>query len=501
MKFSKLLQKLNKIFLPSGVVSGLQITNSALRFLHLKLDRGNLFVVKNASLRLPPGIIESGAIKDRANFVSALNKLHGQIEVNPQKNINVILTIPTGDVYAQAFNVPAIQGENFEEAVKLNLQVISPVPLDQTYYSWKVVGDTNRVGGQRELLGVFVQKEIIDGFVSCLEEAGFGVAGIEFSSLSMARLLYFYRIINKDSSYLLVKMTQEGLIFMILRNGNLYFDYFHSWDKFTNEGKGVTIDAINAIIYAESQRVLNFYSSHWGGQIKKIILITPALIKEIAEFLKSSYPSFEIAVLSSDKENLHGVKGAALRGLVSTPLDPDINLMNPEGMNAFYQDQSLVFIKFWASIAVTVMVFLFAIFGSADFFLNKYAETAAANMNVSLSVSDAKELSVLQADADKFNGAVGFIEKYKGESYSLSSLLASINGVLDSGIIVSRIFLGGSDNTGALEGLAKDQDTFTSFKNRLSNLPNVSDVNLPLSNINAQSNGEVYFSLTFKLKK
>ncbi len=487
--------------LPSRTVAGLQVTNSDLRFLELKLDqKGNLFVVRTASLRLPPGIVEGGKVKDRANFIAALKTLHSQITINIRNNINIILTIPTGDVYAQAFNMPSVSKVGMQEAVELNLQIISPTPIEKSYYSWKVVGEKGE-GGQTELLGVFVPKEVVDDFSACLEEAGFGVAAIEFSSLSMARLLTFYKIINQESSYLLVKITGEGLIFMILRNGNLYFDYFHSWDKFSGEGKGVSLNAINDIIYAESQRVLNFYASHWGGQIKNIILISPALLKEISEFLKATYPTMEIYALSSDTENLHGVKGAALRGLVSSPLDPEINLMNPLGMNSYYKDQIIVFTRFWRNITITVLAFLVLAFGLTDVFLRHQSDALKTIVLPTEEVAATTELKTLEDKARLFNSLVASIEKYTSGHYSLIPFFNDINAVIDSNIMISRIYIQESDGVGSIEGIAKDQNSVIDFKNRFAAIPNIQDVNLPLSNINPQPNGQVYFSMTFRVIK
>lgn len=498
MNFRNLVQKFNKVMLPSRAVAGLQVTNSDLRFLELKLDKGKLFVSRSASLRLPPGIVESGRVKDRINFIAALKTIHNQIILNGKNNINVVLTIPTGDVYAQAFNMPSVSKAGLEEAIELNLQIISPTPIEKAYYSWKVAREKGD-GGQMELLGVFVQREIIDEFNNCLEEAGFGVAAIEFSSLSMARLLAYYKIIDGESSYLLVKITQEGLIFMILRNGNLYFDYFHSWDKVAAEGRGVSTAAINEIIYSESQRVLNFYSSHWGGQIKNIILITPALIKEISEFLKSIYPSMEIYPLSSDTDNLHGVRGAALRGLLGNPLDPDINLMNPQGINAYYRDQIVFFTRFWRNIAVTVMIFLVFAFIGADLFLRNQASALETIRETLGGIPDTTDLKALENKARAFNDMVASVEQYEAGHYSPITYLNDINTALDASITVSRLYIQESDGVGSIEGISQDQNAVISFKNRLAEIQGLQEVNLPLSNINPQPNGQVYFSMTFKV--
>lgn len=500
----KILEIVNKFLIPKKAVAGLQVTNSDLRFLELAIDKGNIFIKRSATLRLPPGIIEHGRVKDKPNFIAALKNLRSQVTKKESENVNIVLTIPTGDVYAQAFNIPKVAKSGLEEAVNLNLQVISPIPMDRTYYSWKVVGEGDKMfssggAGQIELLGVFVEKSIIEDYTDCLEASGFGIAGIEFSSLSMARLLSHYKVIDDKSSYLLIKMTQEGLIFMILKNGNLYFDYFHSWDKFAGEGKGVTIDSINDIIYSEGQRIMNFYASHWGGAIKNIVLITPALVDEISQFIQKTYPALSLYAISSDKENLHGVRGAALRGAVQSPLEADINLMNPARFSAFYEDQIIVFTGFWRNVVITIMAFLLIAYGLTDMFLRNRA-TEARGMAVGGETPGAPELAALENKASQFNSLLANVESFKGPDPNLYEHFSQIDSVFDSGIEVSRLRLQGGNSEAVIDGVGRDQETVIVFKNKLTALQNVQDVQLPLNNIQPQPDGRVSFSIIFKLR-
>lgn len=500
MKIKKSLKILNKVLLPASNIGGLQITNTSIRFLELKEQGGKIFNMRTASLRLPPGIIESGRVKDRVNLVAALKSIHNQLDTNPNHTINVILTIPTGDVYAQAFSVPAVSNVSLQETADLNMQVISPNPIDKSYYSWMIVGDVSSSGNQVELLGAFVAKEAIHELSSSLEEAGFGIAAIEFSSLSMARILSYYKIIDSKLPYLLVKLTQEGLIFMILRNGNLYFDYFHSWEKLIEEKGSISLDSITSIIYSESTRVLNFYSSKWGGQIKNIILISPTMLDEISKYLSATYPTFSISALSSDKENLHGVRGAAFRALKARSEDLDINLMDPASINGFLRDQVISFIKLWRNIIITISIFILALFVATNIFLGNQATLVREAFNGTQSQSGIEDLSALQARVNSFNSLVDTLNSFKVGSGSPTEIISNILGAASSNIVVSRLVVQIGGKAGNIDGLSKDQNSIIDFKNALSKIPELSEVNLPLSNINTQPSGQVSFTISFKLR-
>ncbi|OGY59769.1 MAG: hypothetical protein A3B23_03615 [Candidatus Colwellbacteria bacterium RIFCSPLOWO2_01_FULL_48_10] len=501
IEFAGLFHKLSKLVMPPTGIGGLQITNSSIRFMEFTRDRKTHgLAVKSASLRLPPGIVESGRIKDQPNFVMALRNLRAQVVPKGGKMVNVVLTIPAGDVYVEAFNLPALEDKNISEAANLNMQVISPNPIERSYYSWMVVGDASAGYSQLEVLGAFASKEVVDEFTAALEEAGFGIAAIEFSSLSLKRVLTAAAIVKKEFPYLLVKITQEGLIFIIIRNNNLYFNYFHSWDKVVEESGVVTLEQINSIVATESQRVMNFYSSHYGGQIKNILLITSVFADEIMAFLEVRYPGFEKTLLRSDKENLHGVRGAALRGAMTYAEEDEINLMGPDVVNAFWRDKINRFVGFWRNIVLTAAVFVLAVFGLADFSIRAQAEIIRIANMTNLREPATTELVEVQKTAKNFNVLVAALLKVRASAKDASPLIQTINAAAGANISVVRLSLRSADLSGTIDGLASSQDAIISFKNRLIAVSGIADADLPLSSIINQPSGKWSFVISFKIK-
>ena len=505
MAFKELIDSawynLSKIFVPTSVIGGLQITDSSIRYMELRAADGSAQIVVNKSLRLPPGLLEDGKVKDRAGFLAALKFLKHQVTLNSKRKLNVALTIPTGDVYVQAFSIPKLSGAALDEAIKLNLLVISPNPIDKTYYSWKVVGGEIRAENQMEILGVFALRDVIDGLSSVVEEAGFGIAAIEFSSLSLVRILNSYKLIQKNLSYLLIKLTQDGLIFMILKNGELYFNYFHSWDKVAYETAGISVASVLEIIKAESQRVLNFYYSHWGGQVSNIILITGVLTPQISNFIKSEYPDFALTVVDSSKDNLHGARGAALRGLIPRIQDEDINLMGEKVINAFWRDQVFNFIGIWRNTILIVMGFMLVVFIASDFFLIKEYKGIKEVAAVNLQRPETTELAALKTQVAEFNGLVKAVSAAKSLKSDVAPFITKVNSIAaQSGVTISRFGLRTVGLDVNLSGIAPTQDKIIDFKNKIAALPEVYEVDLPLSAIAPNPSGGFSFNTTFKIR-
>ena len=493
------LRSLSRLILPPAEIGGLQVSNTSIRFMVLKRGSNGDLSAKSASLRLPPGIIDEGRVKDKPNFVEALRSLHAQITPKGNETINVVLTIPAGDVYVETFNLPALEDKSVEEAADLNMQMISPNPIEKSYYSWMVVGNPSKGENQIEILGAFAVKDAVDELTSSVEEAGFAIAAIEFSSLSLKRLLTELGAVRPGPPYMLLKLTQEGLIFMIIRNGNLYFNYFYSWGKIEQESGAITLEKALAIVGSETQRVLNFHSSHYGGQISDIILITSVFTDEIASFLKFRYPSSEVTILKSDKDNLHGVRGAALRGLVERRNDLEIDLLSHDTINAFWRDRVIRFADLWRNLALTTSLFLLLVFGLSWYFVENQAEVVKAANATNLRQAETSELIVLQNEAKRFNSLVSALAKTKVGEISLPSIIEKIGVAAGSNVSINKLSLRSTDLSGLLNGAAPFQDLIFAFKNRLLAVPELSAVDLPLSSITSQSGGSWTFVVTFKI--
>jgi len=308
MKFKKAFAEMTRLISPTPPVGGLEITDLAIRFLEIKKEGS-----RAASLRLPPGIIEKGRIKEgqKPNFVAALKNIHSQILADNRKLIHVVLSLPDSDVYIQSFSVPKIAESNLGETADLNLKMISPIPIETSYYGWQRIGENEAGGGTIELLGAFMPSNNVDEIITALREAGFGVAAVEFAALSLVRQLNRLSALDNTVPNLVINMMPEGLDFMVIKNSNLYFNYFYSWNLAQSDSRSITLENLKEALESEINKVLNFYTGHWGGQIKDVLLVTPALQEEIKNIIIGKFPNLQIKIFGSGEVTIVG--GAALR--------------------------------------------------------------------------------------------------------------------------------------------------------------------------------------------
>lgn len=489
-----------KDFLSSPLrIGALEVSTTALKYL---LIRGNTIV--QASLRLPPGVIEKGVVKDRAVFVAALKNLHTQITPKPRP-INIILTIPSSLVFAQSFTVPIVAKENLGEAIKLNLQMISPNKIEDSYYDYQEI-KLNKDLGHLELLGAFSPAASINDFESALQEANFVPVSIEFPGLSLARLIYQrWGGIELEQNYLLVYLSSEGVLMMILKNGNLAFNHFTSWEASGQSTATFTFESVKDMLRREMQRVMNFYLSRSGKPLTEAILISPIfnyeVVKLASEELKIKIRNLTIAELPKLQPSWFPALGAGLRGLISRSKDTDISLAATGSQVEYYQERTLEFISLWRNIIIGTLVLVLAAFVTTDTVFYKQQAQLESRLENTFDGNTLKNSILVREKITAFNTLLETIEKMSKEENTWSPLLISVAKIADTSISIDRVLGNKSDSHGILTGRGPGAEAVLSFKDKLIESPFIAAAELTLASITTNADGSASFSMRTTLEK
>lgn len=498
--FRSQLKKILKFLNPLPPIGGLEISDSALRFIWIK-DGEPI----TASFRLPPNVLENGKIKDRPNFISALKNLHAQI---PQfKNNYVILVVPPNNVYTQVFNIPSLALEKIEEAARLNLQMISPIDLKNAYAGWQRIGEAQLDGGQLELLAAFSEIQVIEEYIGAIKEADFKVAAVEFPSLALIRLAArLGENIDLYSPHLVLQISNDGMAVMIMRNGNLYFNHFNSWQSLHEEigRREITLEDFKSVLIKEVQRILNFYSTHWGGQLEKLILISQGLTKELTEIIESN---LNLKVFNLTPKEFKNIStswfvslGAALRGLIPRSSDDFISLTAVTVQKEYFQTRILNFSSLWRNIALTTAGFIFIIFLVLDSFLWKTERQISEKTFTALPPLTASEVDQLKTSADNFNRLISLALKAGSQTTGWMPLIRELSDLAGDEVTLEHFSLDAGQRKVLIVGRAINETEVINFKNKLLEVKNFSEVDLRLSEVKIRPDGSADFRVNFKLK-
>ncbi len=473
---------LNKIY-PQPPIAGLEVDDTALRLVEVKkggpLVRGG---------RLPPGVVEGGRVKDKAQLVAAIKEL-----VKPSRGegkMGIVLTVPSNDVFIQTVNLPPAAARNLEEAADLNVQMVSPLRPGEFYYDWQKVNRGGPEGTPIELLGAFVSRGTVNDFTDCLREAGLSLVAVEFTSLSLVRLLSRKKIIEPGKPYLLVKVAPEGTTFLLAIGNQLLFHSFHDWQAIQGEGARVKADDFLRDLTREANKISSFYLAHWGGVVNNIVFISSGLENEVKEAFKDKSVAFV------QPEEAISAAGAAIRSILG---EKEINLLGTTSLHVFNQNRALTFVALWRTILAATFGFLLLASLGSDLFLRKLAGDAVEANALTLNEPDHKELLALKEKAAKFNELTALVKGARGGEGKIGKVAEKVNNLAGVEIAINRLYIPSIDAPITISGGAASEQAAIAFKNRLASEKGFTGVELPISSIAPGPGGRVSFTINFRV--
>ncbi len=492
-----ILNKLLSVIKATPTIGGLEISDSFLRF---SVWDGVQWLT--TALRLPPGIVVGGQIKDRKNFVEALKMFHKQIMGNrmSKSRVSVVVSLSSIGIYTQVFTLPFMEGESLDKAVQLNIQMISPLDFATAYSGWQFAhrdADNLRI----EILSAFINRKIIDDFSTSLKEAGFIPVAVESRALSLVRLIKdAVADIDKEKSHIILSVDSSGVDVMISRYGELHFDYFNSWRDIQGDDREVTFDAFNGAVIRNLHQVINYYSSHWQDPLSEILYLSPVFQDQIKKTIEENFgisaKELNINSQSPISSDWFVSLGSAMRGMSSRRNDTEISLLGIDAQDEFQQEQVVAFLRFWRSLLPASLLVLLLSVIAVNYVLDDINTSLAEKLSRLASPEQVKEMSLIETEATNFNRLVGLLS-------SLDSIppktvvIKNISEIADKNqITITRIYNQANNVPYKLTGQARSQDELIAFKKDLDSNPVLINVVLPLSNIKANSQG-VDFSLTF----
>ncbi|MFH1758992.1 MAG: hypothetical protein ABH822_00310 [Patescibacteria group bacterium] len=488
------IKKLAKLLNPSPKIGGLEISDSILRY--VEYGRGR--ALKQASLRLPAGIIKNGQVVHKQNLIAALSQLRRQI--GGREDLNIIVSISAVNVYTQIFNLPAVVKSKLSEAAELNLKMISPIDIQSAYYDWQLVGEDDVSGGRLDLIGVFVSADIIDGLAECFDEAGFVAVAIEPAPISLARAIDFSKQWDMIKPHLVFSISGDGLDFFILKNGNLYFNYFVPWS-----GGDSDLATVKKIVSAELKRILNFYTSRWGEVVKDLILVSVVANKELVSAIENE---FELKARGLSLEKYGQLSpdwavalGTSLRALIPRFKDVTVSLAKIGTEEKFSRNHLLSFINFWRNGVVAVLVVMLLAFGVFDFILAR-SLTGINEELAGLPVNFSKdEVMQLEGEAKEFNVLVEKAAAADEASEPWSPMFYLLRNLAGGEIVIEQIQIQQGLLSVTMSGSGDSERAVVAFKERVAKQNGIKDVILPLTDIKIDPLGRAEFTLRFKLEK
>jgi hypothetical protein len=479
-------------------IDGLQLSEGSLEYAYLEYGQP-----KTAALRLPPGVFKKNKLEQPDQLLEALKQIHQAVMPDePNKILRVTLVLPASMVYVQSFNVPNVGEERLKETATLNLQMISPISVSQANMSAQVISETP---DRYEMLGAFADKNIVNQIKDILIQAGFAPVAFEFPALSITRLIRESATPGQKSA-LTFQVSSEGIDLFILKNGELYFDYFRSWESIQGEDRSISREVFDGVVTDEARKVINFSLSRFNETPAQALIIAPGFEAQIGGILEKNFNLKAVPLaLNGITPVFYAALGAAFRGKLEVGKDGDLKVINLGGeslMRTIYNEQILNFIALWRNItagvfAVLLLVFIFA----ASFLVSQYKGLSTQLTDFS-AITNQKELADLVGKTEEFNSLVAAVRTVRSSVPPWYEVLNHLEKVSSANSIkITSMDISSLSAPVSAFGTAADYNAALAFKNALSADPSFINVNMPLTQITPVPNSNsVSFNITFKFK-
>lgn len=171
-------------------VVGLDIGTSAIRAVELTVDDGSRpSLVAFGQVGLAPGVMEDGEVRDRSQVVKAIQHLWRD---GGFKERRVHIGVAGLRAITRELDMPPVSADELDEAVRFESDDVIPFPLEQTALSAKVVANfTDADGSPRtRVLLAAAHRDLVDGVVKAVTEAGLEPVGIDLDTAALARALH-----------------------------------------------------------------------------------------------------------------------------------------------------------------------------------------------------------------------------------------------------------------------------------------------------------------------
>ncbi len=497
--FKKILYLLERLS-SKPRIDGLQISDGSLEYVFLEEGTPRI-----AAVRIPPGVFENGTIKNREQLKEALTRLHEMIAPqDPDRVMRVTLVLPEGLVYTQSFQIQNVGDEKLEEAIMLNLQMISPMPVEEANMGAQIISETQ---DQYELLGAFAKRNEVNALSSVLKEAHFVPLAFEFPALALSRLVG--RLAGHSAaSVLLLQVSSDGLGIFILKDGTLHFNYFRSWQSIQGEARSIPREVFDAAIIEETRKVENFAVSKFGSGISELWIIAPGFEHEVKELLEKNFACNAVPFVLGTYPQLtplfYPALGAALRNASEERRMRfrSVNLGGEDLSKSIEEERTLNFVVLWRNIVAGVLIVILIAFGIAATFLVNQLKLVTQQSEAFIPSATTNDYASLSGKVEEFNALVSQVKEVHRAATPWYALLSNLFSVMSEYHVTAvNLDMQSAYSPARLTASAPDYQTVITFKNALIANPGFTGVDLPLTQITTMSDGSVSFNITFQFVK
>ncbi len=164
---------------------GLDIGYSSLKVMQIDWSNKLPVIVAYGVSSFDPDVIKDGVIVNHEALAQSIQDLFTKHMIGEVTTHRVSFSVPAVRTFSRVMKLPVLDTKELEEAVHTEAEQYIPVPVDQLYIDYNIIGKTDK---ELELFAVAAPKRIIDSYMQLSRILGLEAIAMETTIAAAARL-------------------------------------------------------------------------------------------------------------------------------------------------------------------------------------------------------------------------------------------------------------------------------------------------------------------------
>lgn len=192
---------------------GLDISDFVLKIGLFEPKNNHFDLASFVEMEIPEGIVQSGEIKKPNELLEVLKNSLKKIRGKKIRTNFVCATIPERKSFLRIIQLPQMPPEEIERAIKFEMEANIPLSLDEAYYDWQTLGQSETKIDHQDVLVAVAPKFIVDPYVQLVKSADLIPKVFELESVANSRAIV--PGLKTDKPILIINLGATQISFII----------------------------------------------------------------------------------------------------------------------------------------------------------------------------------------------------------------------------------------------------------------------------------------------
>lgn len=206
------------LFSKKQIVVGFDLSDISMKIMQLEKASTGYKIVGYTDQDLAKGIMVNDVIMNEKEMVKQINRAFNAPQFGKVTSRNVVASIPESKAFVRVMQIPKMTEEQAANAVPFEAEQYIPMPLDQVYLDWQIIGEKE---GKMDVLVSACPKDYVDNLLRIMKLAGLQPVAFEVESAACARALVSPD--KKDKAILIMDMDTYRTSLINVEDGYLKF--------------------------------------------------------------------------------------------------------------------------------------------------------------------------------------------------------------------------------------------------------------------------------------